>query len=95
MFVPVIAYHSCLNLPATFSQPRTKTSAHLCISAISLDIVLNEANFELVVDLSMCDVIGIGSEGPVARTEWGGDKNGLPCVPVQIRSNGDWQWDKR
>ena len=85
-FVPAVAtclQHSRNHVPRL--QP---------ISA-SLDIVLNEANFELAVDLSMCDGIGIGSEGPLARTEWGGDKNGLPCVPVQIRSNEDWQWDKR
>ena len=29
-FVPAVAYHFCLNLPATFSQPRTKTFSQLC-----------------------------------------------------------------
>ena len=29
-FVPAVAYHFCLNLPATFSQPRTKKFSQLC-----------------------------------------------------------------
>ena len=30
-FVPAVAYHFCLNLPGTFSQPRTKTFSQLCM----------------------------------------------------------------
>ena len=30
-FVPAVTYHFCLNLPATFSQPRTKKFSQLCI----------------------------------------------------------------
>ena len=30
-FDPAVAYHSCLSLPATLSQPCTKTLAHICI----------------------------------------------------------------
>ena len=29
-FVPAVAYHFCLNLPATFSQPCTKKYSQLC-----------------------------------------------------------------
>ena len=29
-FIPAVAYHICLNLPASFSQPRTKKFSHLC-----------------------------------------------------------------
>ena len=29
-FVPAVAYHFCLNLPAVFSQPRTKKVSQLC-----------------------------------------------------------------
>ena len=31
-FDPAVAYLFCLNLPAAFSQPRTKTSFGLCIT---------------------------------------------------------------
>ena len=30
-FVTALAYHFCLNLPETFSQPRTRTFSQLCI----------------------------------------------------------------
>ena len=29
-FVPAVAYHFCLDLPAIFSQPHTKTFSQLC-----------------------------------------------------------------
>ena len=31
--VPAVAYHFCLNLPATFSQPRTNKFSQLCMLA--------------------------------------------------------------
>ena len=37
-FVPAVAYHFGLNLPKTFSQPRTKTFSQLCIVDISLKL---------------------------------------------------------
>ena len=38
-FVTAVAYHFCLNLPETFSQPRTKTFSQLCsMSLVSNDV---------------------------------------------------------
>ena len=31
-FVPAVAYYFCLNLPAIFSQPRTKKFSQVCIA---------------------------------------------------------------
>ena len=33
-FVPAVAYHFCLYLPTTFSQPRTKTFSQLCTKGV-------------------------------------------------------------
>ena len=42
--LPAVAYHFCLNLPETFSQPRTKTFSQLCKGVtypkIFVDVVL-------------------------------------------------------
>ena len=32
--IPAVAYHSCLNLPAAFTQPGASTLADLCISGL-------------------------------------------------------------
>ena len=34
-FAPAVAYHFCPNLPATFSQPRTKKFSQLCIFGVT------------------------------------------------------------
>ena len=36
-FVPVVAYHLCLNLPAAFSQPGNGNLAHPCREVLSAD----------------------------------------------------------
>ena len=58
-FVPVVAYHSCLDLPVAFSQPRTKTLADRCSFASSdVHLQINEKEF-LTVMLFM-QILGEG-----------------------------------
>ena len=45
-FVPAVAYHFCLNLPETFSQPRTRKFSQLCTHR-ALDRVLSLGSREI------------------------------------------------
>ena len=82
-FVPAVAYHFCLSLPAAFSQPGNGTLAHPC--------TCRESTF--IIEFPLCQP-GEGRERR-GRVQVKGREGRSPAQQREVQVLGNWEHQLR